>query len=81
MHAPIRQRLAKLCSDLKVAECRKQGKVLVSTLAGFLGHLFCIDAKTMNWGKVFLEAARVIGCSSTYSISNTLKNSTLSVLT
>ncbi|NXW13557.1 HUTH lyase, partial [Circaetus pectoralis] len=41
--------------------CPQQGKVLASTLAGFLGHLFCIDAKTMNWGKmVFAERAETI---------------------
>lgn len=46
--------------------------MLVSTLAGFVGHLFYTDAETMNWGKVFPEA-RVIGWSSTCSISNALE--------
>lgn len=47
--------------------------MLVSTLAGFVGHFFCIAAKMVKWGKVFPEATRVTGCSSTSSISNMLE--------
>ncbi|NWX19142.1 HUTH lyase, partial [Aegotheles bennettii] len=41
--------------------CPQQWKVLVSMLAGFVGHFFYIDAKTMKWGKmVFAERAETI---------------------
>ncbi|NXF34017.1 HUTH lyase, partial [Nyctibius bracteatus] len=41
--------------------CPQQGKGAAFRASGFVGHFFCIDVKTMNWGKmVFAERAETI---------------------